>query len=267
LTRALASAAESEPAVRARALMRLGAITEQLGDFDAAEIATQEAVDIRRGLGDLAGASAALCNLGTVALSRNDFGAAKEIFTEVLEIGRSLDSDEDCASALCNLGVVAVMTGEYLVARPLLEESLELAKKLGHLWGQSAVEGALGALASDLGELNSASRYLWSSLEIARELDSPGAVSSRLEELAFVAARGNAAATGVYVYAAAAALRERHGLMADDYGNRRDKIVEALRLSLDGDTFDAGYAAGLEASPEQVYDRIWSEIVLAASTR
>ncbi|HEV2591188.1 MAG TPA: tetratricopeptide repeat protein, partial [Gaiellaceae bacterium] len=268
LTRALTAAGcEAQPALRAVALMRIGSIAEQQGDLDVAEQALDECVNVRRSLGDTAGTAAGLCNLGNVFRARNNLLRAKEIYAEVLAIGRAIDSDEDCASALCNLGVVAAIEEDYDTARAFLIESLRLAKKLNIKYGQAIVEGALGAVASDTGDLVSACSYLWSSFEIAREMDSPEGVLSQLEELAFVAARLRRFDVGVYVFAAAAALRDTHGIDVREQAARREKILRSLSESLDRETFKREYEAGLAATSDEIHDRSWQEIVLAAGQR
>ncbi len=109
---------------RANALNGAGGLAWQQGDYPAARALYEEALAIRRSLGDRRGIAALLGNLGSVALQQGDYPAARALYDEGLAIFRELGDRWAIAAALGNLGVAANGQNDYPASRALHEESL-----------------------------------------------------------------------------------------------------------------------------------------------
>ncbi|MCC7209524.1 MAG: tetratricopeptide repeat protein, partial [Anaerolineae bacterium] len=86
-----------------RALYALGSLTEDRGDYDAAERLLQHSLDILTRLGDERHASQALNVLGAIALYRGQTAQAVDCFTRCLEIAERQGRPNDIATALLAL--------------------------------------------------------------------------------------------------------------------------------------------------------------------
>ena len=128
--------------------------------MSAAEPASVAALDLRRSLGDADGAAAALINLGLIAYDRGDFPTARSRTTEALEIARELGNDYRVAGALCNLGGILVDEGDPAGAIPLVEESIGLADPAGDGYGSAAARENLVAALLGTGDLDRAGAVL-----------------------------------------------------------------------------------------------------------
>jgi tetratricopeptide (TPR) repeat protein len=85
----------------------------------------------------------ALVNLGTVALDRGDYTRSAALFDESLSLSRELGDTWSIATVLSNLGEVAEEEGEYGKAAAFYQESLDLYRDLGEKRGIALLTGRL----------------------------------------------------------------------------------------------------------------------------
>ncbi|HWE64183.1 MAG TPA: tetratricopeptide repeat protein [Chloroflexota bacterium] len=88
----LANAGSAPAALRAAALNGAGNLSWQQGDYERATALHEEALALRRALGDRRGVAGSLGNLGTVAYRKGDFARATALYEEALALERELDA-------------------------------------------------------------------------------------------------------------------------------------------------------------------------------
>ena len=94
-------------------------------DLAAAAAHADEALALRRGLGEPAGAAHALAAVANVAFARRDFEGARRALVEAVELWRSAGADAEIPSAVAASAECLLHLGRIDEARPLLVESLE----------------------------------------------------------------------------------------------------------------------------------------------
>jgi tetratricopeptide (TPR) repeat protein len=208
-----AARALGDPAAEAGALINLGVVNWQLGNYDAALAQLRSALDRFREVGDRRGEARALGNLGVVRTSTGDYDAAAGFheqalarFTEIgdrvgeantltnlgdvyvragrhteaaghhdraLAIFRALDHRGGEATALTNLGDAHVRLGNHALAVTEHEQALALFGELGERYGQACALNGLGEALTGAGRLPAARQAHREALALAREIDEP----------------------------------------------------------------------------------------------
>jgi hypothetical protein len=114
------------------------------GDLAASAARHEQALELYRSLGDLAGEAQALIELGAVQSGDMNYQAATVSLTRALQLSRDLGNRPREANALKNLGAVECRTGNYQAAAATLTRALELFRDLGHCPGQADTYAHLG---------------------------------------------------------------------------------------------------------------------------
>jgi predicted ATPase/DNA-binding SARP family transcriptional activator/class 3 adenylate cyclase len=185
---ALAGASEFK-AARAEVLHGAGLLAYDQSDYSNARTVNEEALIIRRQLGDQRGIAASLNNLGHVARLQGDYALARALYEESLAIGRDLGDKQGLTVSLNGLGLVHCHQGDCAAARPRLEESLAIGRELGDKRRISISLKNLGLLAQEEGDYSLASALLEESLVIAQELSDRLGMARSLHNLGTVALR------------------------------------------------------------------------------
>ena len=132
-------AAAGQPAVpralRAKALHAVGGLARDQGDAVAAARYYDEALALRRDLGDRLGAATSLLQRGAVALDQGEREHGLALLDESLEEFRQVGNLRGAAMALGYKAVAALDGGCTAAAADLLEESLGLSRAVGESWG------------------------------------------------------------------------------------------------------------------------------------
>ena len=148
----------------------LGVVAQARGDYDEAEDRFREALDIQQRLGDLAGTATNHNNLGVLAQARGDYDEAEDRFRQSLEIKKGLGDIAGMAIEYHNLGVLAQARGDYDEAEDRFRQSLEIKKGLGDIAGMAIEYHNLGVLAQARGDYDEAEDRFRQSLEIKNVL-------------------------------------------------------------------------------------------------
>jgi len=148
--------AGDDAAGTAHALTRLGGIARDRGDDARVEALLEESVALHRALGDTDGVALALVNLGRLAYQRNDLGRAAPICAESVHLYRTLPDVSGRAYAILTLGLVAGGQGDHARGRALVEESLALNREVGDIGGIASALHCLARLARAEGNLERA---------------------------------------------------------------------------------------------------------------
>jgi predicted ATPase/class 3 adenylate cyclase len=171
LEQALAGGGDAGAADRARALDGTGALAEAQGDVEVAQGLHEEALALRRALGDRLGCARSLENLGIIELhDRGNRERARAHFAESLALFQALDHRLGIANALGNLGDVALVDESYDQAAVQYADALAVARELGD---PRAVAGGLtnlGRLAFHQGRFARAAALYEETLPLWREL-------------------------------------------------------------------------------------------------
>ena len=137
--------ASGEPADAAVAFNNSCAIHNHLAEYPAALEACQEALTLRRGLGDARRMGRTLNNLGLALQRLGRYAEAERTYLEALEINERLDDVQAQLINRQNLGLTASEAGRYGEALGMFDRAEELAAKHG---GESwaAYQGRLARL-------------------------------------------------------------------------------------------------------------------------
>ncbi len=106
--------------------------------------------------------------LANIAASRGRMDQARALTQEALELRRELGDDRGTAACLNNLGLIDLVTGCSPQGRDLLEESLALWRRAGDLQGAWEVLGNLGSWLRKRGQLAEAAARTEEAADLAR---------------------------------------------------------------------------------------------------
>ena len=187
LAATLAATPDGDPAARANALNGAGNLAFWQGDHPAATSCYEQALLLRRQLGDRRGEAASLNNLGNVAGEARDYPTATARYQTSLAIARELGDQRLIGTGLYNLGNIALAAKDYAVATPLLEESRAISQQRGDKQATADVALSLAGIALWHGNYQQARALYMENLAIAHELNDKIATAIALDGLGRVA--------------------------------------------------------------------------------
>ncbi len=184
-------AAQARTADRGMALNSAGFIAIHHG-FPARAIPfLEEALAIRREVGDWLGVADTLNSLGYMALFQGDYPRAAALLEESIDLARELGHEIIIVASLGMLAEVVIELGDLDRATDLIDEGLLRARAIGDEMDTAAMLVNLGLIARLRGNLEQAVGHLDEALAIYRRL---GGASFALQQLGRVLlARGDAA--------------------------------------------------------------------------
>jgi non-specific serine/threonine protein kinase len=255
----LATPAAARPtATRARALVGLGVLTCDQGDYPSARSLLDEGVAIGRGLDDDRGLASALAWFGHV-VQQDDVAASRAAIEEALGIARRTGDDALIARTLNNLGEIARREGDAARAFALYEESLAIARDLGHQARIAASLHNLAHLALRRGDAPLAAASFAESLAVARTLNDQRVIAHCLAGLAGVAAAGGQPEHAARLFGVSEALLDAICSTLDPADRREhERNVAIARGGIDEPTFTAAWAAGRALPLAQALDEATS---------
>jgi predicted ATPase/DNA-binding SARP family transcriptional activator len=223
LETALAHTPTATAALRARALQGAGALARQQGDYQQATALLEEALALRRALGDRPNIARVLGNLGVVAYFQGEYGRATNLYQEALAVLREVGDTYSIAVWLNNLGLVVYAQGDYQRAAALYQEALSLQRDVGDTLGIAGSLGNLGEVAHTQKDYERATDLYQQALTLQRELGDRASIAISLGNLAELAHlqgdRGRASA----LYEEALALQR-------ELGDRRNTAFSLINL-------------------------------------
>lgn len=125
-------------------LGNLGLLYVTKGDFNSAEKAFRQVLDIDQELKNKEGTAIAYGNLGMVYKDRGDLEQAKEVCGKSLELYKDLELKEGMAAQYGNLGIVFEKQDDYDQAEEFYDRARELFEELDHKVGMACQYGNLG---------------------------------------------------------------------------------------------------------------------------
>jgi len=181
------------------------------GDYAAARARFDEAVSLRRNLGDQHELAMALNYLGVAAREQGDYAEARTWLDQSLTRSEDLGDRKLSSKTLDCLGTVAHAVGDYDLARLLYDQSLVLARQVDNRYEQVWSLHNLGCLALDQGDYPAARAWLAESLKLRDEHDRVGCVHMLAEFAALAAAEG-LSASALRVAGATARVTQKTGI-------------------------------------------------------
>ncbi len=156
---------------RAYALYSAGYADYLMGEHARGIRAIEESVALYRTLPDGSGIALPLFMLGRIAVGEGAYDRAQAYFMESLEIEKKRGRTFGTARTLGSLGELAIYRGEYAQATAYLNESQTILNELGERQLYAWVLTKRGELAWHQGDLAQARAFLETSLNVSSEID------------------------------------------------------------------------------------------------
>lgn len=187
----LALAAKDHTAVskdtRSKALRGLGGLLSELGELDQARQVYEQALALRREIGEPKDIAASLNDLGMVAQEQADHRQALSLFEESLALRHTLadspTTQRGIAAVLNNIGFSLHDQGDYERARAAFDECLAVFRALGDQHSVAIVLNNLGEAARDQGDYARARNCHEESLALNQELGKKEGVAFSLTNI------------------------------------------------------------------------------------
>ena len=193
----------------------------------------------------------------------SDDEAAHRMQEEALAVAREVGDAQTMARALANLASWAAEEGNQIQARFLFDESIAISRMSGDndtlalaLWLESYCSRH-----AMLGETQEALRLVRESLALYHGIGEPWGILRCLGQLAALAYAEDASERALRLYASAALLADRHGIVvhAQDEPVRQHNLAE-LRKLFGQKRFEELWAEQLAVPIEQVIDSVLAEV-------
>ncbi|HMA38288.1 MAG TPA: adenylate/guanylate cyclase domain-containing protein [Chloroflexia bacterium] len=185
----------------------LRAMAGQTQDVAAAQAWLTESLALARALGDRRGEGYALLFLGRLQLQAGQYAAARALLAESQAVQEQLGNRRGVAAVWKLLGETAGRQGDRARARAAYEASLALCRELDEKQGLAELLPELGWIALAEGRLVDAAAAFTEGLQLAEALSYPGFLASSLAGLASVATVREAWMPAARLFGAAAARR------------------------------------------------------------
>jgi non-specific serine/threonine protein kinase len=213
------------------------------GDYAVARTRLDEAVRLRRSLGDTHGLALALNYVATVAREQEDYLEARAWLEQSLALSEESGDRSLSSKTLATLGSVAHLLGDFDLAQQLNEQSMALAEQMGNRYVQAWALHEMGCLALDRGDYPAARAWLGQSLELRDEHDNLGLVHTLAEFSALAAAEG-LSGSAVRLAAATASQTQKSGLVVNH--SERGRFERWLAIARQAAGEEAARAAWTE---------------------
>lgn len=162
-------------------------LADAQSNFERAIMLYQEALAMKRALGDTAGIAGSLNSLGLIARLQGDSERSLALCGESLALYRQLGDKQNISFALNNLGLAAGDQGDYARAAALHQESLVLKWELGDKQGIASSLNNLGLVARYQGDYDTARSYYEEGLAMCREIGVRAGIAIFLNNLGSLA--------------------------------------------------------------------------------
>ena len=145
---------------QATALLGIGQMHYQLGNWNEADQLFQEALALAEVQGDKATIAAAWGQLGDIERNRGNWEAAERLYRQKLETCEELGDRQGMSQVIGTLGDIERNRGNWDAAECLYRQSLELRTELGDRAGMATSIGCLGENELGRGNLEAAEPLL-----------------------------------------------------------------------------------------------------------
>jgi non-specific serine/threonine protein kinase len=253
IERALESAEEASPALRAKALNAAGSLSFLQGDYESGKRFNSEALELYRELGDQTNSAWALIYLSSNCTgSPNDIKEGITLNEEALDIFRTQDNEPGIIRALNSLGEFLRLIGDYDRAGKAYKENLVICRQSGDRLREAFALANLGTVEQQQGNYELAKSYMIKSLIRCNDLNTKYPIALALAILSGPIAALGDPERAAWLQGASDALLKAMGLglqPADQPVIDRYKV--AVREQLGEETFRSVWKKGQNLSLEQ----------------
>jgi predicted ATPase/class 3 adenylate cyclase len=165
----LAASGDTNPAIRARLLLTIGAAHLWLTDHATATARFQECIALARTIGDQGLESKALAQLGRIGLEQGKYDQAEKQLQQSLAIAQRLNDIDVIAYTLAHLGYISHYQGKYAEGQRYGEESYKFAKQAGDAIAQAFSLNMLAMISLNNQQFERAHEYHLKAIEICRQ--------------------------------------------------------------------------------------------------
>jgi predicted ATPase len=252
LESALALTPDVPSELRANALNMAGILAGEQGEFEAARVSFNAALDDAHAVGATRVISSALVNLGNLAFYGGDLDGAGDLYKESIEYFESLGDLRGQALAKENVGLMALTADDVPEAVTWLNAALELARDGGDDREIAAAARSLAAAMIELGDSPQATELLGESLALARELGEAHGIAVCLETYAGFAATAGDADRAATLFGASDAMRASIGAQRQpDHQILYDRWLARTLARLDTSSYSKRYEDGRSLGPDE----------------
>jgi len=170
----------------AKALLWIGVLSHDRGNYLFAEESFKKSVKLWRELGDQQGLAMSLNSFGLTAWVEGNNENARGMFEESLRLYRLSNNKRGISAVLQNLGNVARSTGDLFSAYQYMKESAAIARELDNRLSLASVLNDLGVVAEEQGDYTTAHRCFKESITISNEFGVKDNEAFALNSLAHV---------------------------------------------------------------------------------
>jgi tetratricopeptide (TPR) repeat protein/transcriptional regulator with XRE-family HTH domain len=156
----------------ADALVWLGGLQGDTGDYPAAATTLSQAMAIYDETADLIGQSVAHGHLGFLEMLAGDYHASEASHRRSLKLAGIVGSRVGQAHSLSSLGVVQQLMGDHSAAAASLQQALVWFAELGNRTGQASSLNCLGVVQQEIGDYASALASQQQAVALFRDLGS-----------------------------------------------------------------------------------------------
>jgi tetratricopeptide (TPR) repeat protein len=229
----------------AKAYSAAGAISWAMGEYDASDDFHQEALRLRRSIGDVIGVSSSLSNLAINACARQDYASAIQLLQEAADGFRNAGDHSRLAHILDNLAAAYLDSDDPAAARAPLQESLSFYEKTGDLWGKAIALQNLAQICLREGDLKCAHTYIRESLDIRLRLKDTGGIMAGLIHQGEVLRQVGFLEDVARLYSAVLSLSaSSEQPFSPSLQSQIQKTLASLRASLGAETFSQEWERG-----------------------
>jgi eukaryotic-like serine/threonine-protein kinase len=148
--------------------LQVGEIEETLGNPKAALASYQEAVQVDRKIGDKNGLIQSLTTLGLFYLNQLKYDEALQYTNEALQIARDIRDENAQATLLLNIGIAHYSKGEYQDALTYFQQAYEISNRLKSQETLALALHNLGLTNVGLGQYDTATSQYMKALDACR---------------------------------------------------------------------------------------------------
>jgi tetratricopeptide (TPR) repeat protein len=236
-------------------LSQLGLMAHGRGDYAEARASQEEALALRRELGNRWHIATSLVLLGRVAFAVGDYEVARRSYEEGTALMHEIGESLELSTSLPELGRVYVEMGNRQQARARYDECLALYQGRTTSEFRPHAVVRLGALAWLLGEYEPALDYYQAALERFRDAGNPHWMAVCLEGISITLVALGRPLPAVRLWAAAETFRQAGGAATVPLDPPLpERALETARTQLGETLFTDTWAAGQGLTPEQAID-------------
>lgn len=229
---------EDDCEFRAGALINLGWVYYQQGDYTKAIDTFEQSVSLLKG--ERKTKAAALNNLGVAYYRQRNWDEALRCFDKSLSIKTELGDIYGIAATVDNIGLVYTAKKDWANADKYHHKSLNLYKSLGDPFGEAQTLDSIGELYLEQGDIKRGIEHLQKSLELKQRLGDPQVEGITLVSLGRAYSKIGDLTKALQLFSEALKLAEKVGAkreLAISYQNigkiLKDKGEHYLRLSIE----------------------------------